>query len=53
MTPRPYGGWGRRRQTLGFGLGEVAALVTPVVWLAVDHAAQRIVGPGWTSGPAE
>ncbi|MET9243358.1 hypothetical protein [Nonomuraea sp. NPDC003709] len=41
---RRLGGRGRRRETPGFGLGEVAALVTPVVWLAVDHAAQRIVG---------
>ncbi|MFI9838904.1 hypothetical protein ACIHFD_17855 [Nonomuraea sp. NPDC051941] len=43
MTAR-LGGRGRRRETLGFGLGEVAALVTPVVWPAVDHAVQRIVG---------
>ncbi|MER6347700.1 hypothetical protein ACWC10_17015 [Streptomyces sp. NPDC001595] len=41
---RRLGGGDRRRETLGFGLGEVAALVTPVVWLAVDQAAQRIVG---------
>ncbi|MEV0411465.1 hypothetical protein AB0I68_11845 [Streptomyces sp. NPDC050448] len=41
---RRLGGRGRRRETLGFGLGEVAALVTPVVWLAVDQAAQRIAG---------
>lgn len=41
---RRLGGRGRRRETLGFGLGEVAALVTPVVWLVVDHTAQRIVG---------
>jgi hypothetical protein len=34
----------RRREPLGFGLGEVAALVTPVVWLAVDQATQQIVG---------
>ncbi|AOS64559.1 hypothetical protein [Actinoalloteichus hymeniacidonis] len=31
-----------RREPLGFGLVEVIALVTPVVWLAVDHAAERI-----------
>ncbi|MFD7631042.1 hypothetical protein ACFV7Q_34305 [Streptomyces sp. NPDC059851] len=41
---RRLGGRGRRRETLGFGLGEAAALVTPVVWLAVNHAAQRMVG---------
>ncbi|MFJ4823062.1 hypothetical protein ACIP5L_07240 [Streptomyces bacillaris] len=34
----------RRRESLGFGLGEVAALITPVVWLAVDQAAQQIMG---------
>lgn len=34
----------RRREPLGFGLGEAAALVTPVVWLAVDQATQQIVG---------
>ncbi|MDG9681223.1 hypothetical protein QC334_00480 [Streptomyces sp. DH18] len=34
----------RRREPLGFGLGEVAALVTPVVWLALDQAVQRILG---------
>ncbi|MFF7725358.1 hypothetical protein [Streptomyces sp. NPDC008001] len=33
-----------RREPLGFGLGEVAALVTPVVWLALDEAARRIGG---------
>lgn len=38
------GGGVRRREPLGFGLGEVAALVTPVVWLAVDQATQKIVG---------
>lgn len=26
--------------------------MTPAVWPAVDHAAQRIIRPGWTSGPA-
>lgn len=41
---RRLGDRGRRRETLGFGLGEIAALVTPVVWLAVNQAAQRIVG---------
>ncbi|MFI5664397.1 hypothetical protein [Streptomyces sp. NPDC051684] len=33
-----------RREPLGFGLGEVVALVTPVVWLAVNQTAQRVVG---------
>ncbi|MEV5145156.1 hypothetical protein AB0L14_12080 [Streptomyces sp. NPDC052727] len=47
---RRLGGRGRRRDTLGFGLGEVAALVTPVVWLALDQAAQRIVGTAVDSG---
>ncbi|MFH8574311.1 hypothetical protein [Streptomyces sp. NPDC017993] len=36
-------GRGRRRKPLGFGLDD-AALVTPVVWLTVHQAAQRIVG---------
>ncbi|MFH9352849.1 hypothetical protein [Kitasatospora sp. NPDC017646] len=33
-----------RSEPLGFGLGEVAALVTPVVWLALDQVGQRIAG---------
>ncbi len=41
---RRLGGRSRRREPLGFGLGEVAALVTPVVWLALDQAAQKIAG---------
>ncbi|MEW2411319.1 hypothetical protein [Streptomyces griseoviridis] len=41
---RRLSGRGRRREPLGFGLGEVAALVTPVVWLAVNQTAQRVVG---------
>ncbi|MEU0822438.1 hypothetical protein [Streptomyces mirabilis] len=41
---RRLGGRGRRSQTLGFGLGEIATLVTPVLWLALDQATQRIVG---------
>ncbi|MFH9763623.1 hypothetical protein ACH4MJ_26870 [Streptomyces anulatus] len=41
---RRLGGGDRRREPLGFGLGEVAALVTPVVWLALDQAVQRILG---------
>ncbi|MFF1497376.1 hypothetical protein [Streptomyces sp. NPDC058304] len=43
---RRLSGRGRRRETLGFGLGEVAALVTPVVWLVVDQTAQRVVSAG-------
>lgn len=31
----------RRREPLGFGYAEVAALVTPVVWLVLDQAARR------------
>jgi hypothetical protein len=34
----------RRRKALGFGLDEVAALATPVAWLALDQVAQRIAG---------
>lgn len=34
----------RRREPLGFGLAEVASLVTPVVWLALDQAAHRAAG---------
>lgn len=41
---RRLSGRGRRHEPLGFGLGEVAALVTPVVWLAVNQTAQRVVG---------
>ncbi|MER0484605.1 hypothetical protein ABR737_40840 [Streptomyces sp. Edi2] len=37
------GGRGGRRELLGFGLDD-AALVTPVVWLTVHQAVQRIVG---------
>ncbi|GAB1331580.1 hypothetical protein ACE1SV_59190 [Streptomyces sennicomposti] len=32
---------GGRHKPLGFGFGEVAALVTPVVWLVLDGVAQR------------
>lgn len=32
----------QRPDSLGFGLGEVAVMVTPVVWLAVNEAARRI-----------
>ncbi|MFE4020197.1 hypothetical protein ACFXPZ_22770 [Streptomyces sp. NPDC059101] len=33
---------GRREDPLGFGLGEVAALVAPVVWVALDGAVRRL-----------
>lgn len=33
-----------RRERLGFGLGEVAGMLTPVVWLAVDESARRLAG---------
>ncbi|MFI7692693.1 hypothetical protein ACIBQ6_26725 [Nonomuraea sp. NPDC049655] len=39
---RRLGRRGARREPLGFGLGEIAALVTPVVWLMVDEAARRV-----------
>jgi hypothetical protein len=34
----------RRREPLGFGLGEIVALVTPVVWVVLNEAAQRAAG---------
>ncbi|MFE1193760.1 hypothetical protein ACFW6E_13325 [Streptomyces olivaceoviridis] len=49
---RRLGGRSRRSDTLGFGLGEVATLVTPVVWLALHQAAQQIVGTAVDSGVA-
>lgn len=33
---------GRRREPLGFGAGEVAALVTGVVWLALDETVRQL-----------
>jgi hypothetical protein len=41
---RRLGRQGGRREPLGFGLGEVATLVTPVVWLMIDEAARRVGG---------
>ncbi|MGK4578980.1 hypothetical protein [Kitasatospora sp. HPMI-4] len=41
-----------RQDPLGFGLGEVAALVTPVVWLAVNEAARQLGGEA-ASGAAK
>lgn len=37
-------GRGRAREPLGFGVQEVTALVTPVVWLALDEAARKVAG---------
>jgi hypothetical protein len=34
----------RRREPLGFGLGEVVTLVTPVLWIALDEAVRRGAG---------
>ncbi|MEU9304793.1 hypothetical protein [Streptomyces sp. NPDC048269] len=42
VVRRPSGR-GRRREPLGFGAGEVAVLVTPVVWLVLDQVGQRMV----------
>lgn len=39
---RRLSGRGRRREPLGFGFGEIAVLVTPVVWLVLDEVAQRM-----------
>ncbi|MFH9659657.1 hypothetical protein ACH4NF_17990 [Streptomyces sp. NPDC017248] len=47
---RRLGSRRRRSDTLGFGFGEVAALVTPVVWLALNQAAQQLVGTAVDSG---
>jgi hypothetical protein len=33
----------RPREPLGFGLDEIAVLVTPVVWIVVEEAVRRIV----------
>ncbi|MGW0732339.1 hypothetical protein [Streptomyces sp. NPDC002851] len=33
---------GGRREPLGFGLGEIAVMAAPVVWLVVDQAARQI-----------
>ncbi|MFE3139083.1 hypothetical protein [Streptomyces scopuliridis] len=39
---RRLSGRGGRREPLGFGIGEIAVLVTPVVWLVLDGVAQRL-----------
>ncbi|MFG1953474.1 hypothetical protein [Micromonospora sp. NPDC048830] len=36
------------RDMLGFGLGEAAVLVTPLVWIAVDEVVRAAVGAGIT-----
>ncbi|ALG10524.1 hypothetical protein [Kibdelosporangium phytohabitans] len=41
---RRLGTPGERREPLGFGLGEVVVLVTPVVWLVLDQTAKQIAG---------
>ncbi|MFJ6016416.1 hypothetical protein [Streptomyces sp. NPDC092952] len=44
---------GGRREPLGFGLGEIAVIATPVVWLVVDQTAQQlgsVVAGGVTAG---
>ena len=33
----------QRREPLGFGLGEIAVLVTPVVWIVVEEAVRKLV----------
>jgi hypothetical protein len=33
---------GTRREPLGFGLGDVVVVITPVVWAAVEHVAGRL-----------
>lgn len=43
----------RREPSLGYGLAEVATLVTPVVWLSLSEAARRIgasAGDGAAAG---
>ncbi|GAA4661186.1 MULTISPECIES: hypothetical protein [Amycolatopsis] len=34
----------RLREPLGFGLGEIATLVTPALWLVLDEAGRRFAG---------
>ncbi|MFC5720965.1 hypothetical protein ACFP1Z_12385 [Streptomyces gamaensis] len=41
---RRLGRTGGRREPLGFGLGEVATMVAPVVWLVLDEAARKLAG---------
>ncbi|WP_063762956.1 hypothetical protein [Streptomyces rimosus] len=49
---RTLTGRGRKREPLGFGYAELAALVTPVVWLVLDQAARRTVDAAMESATA-
>lgn len=42
VVVRRLGGRARSREPLGFGLGEIAVLVTPVVWLVLDQVAKQV-----------
>lgn len=42
----------RPREPLGFGFGEIAELVTPVVWIAVDETVRRAVDGTTVGMPA-
>ncbi|MEX2983331.1 hypothetical protein [Streptomyces sp. C36] len=46
---RRLGRRGGRREPLGFGLGEIAAMAAPVVWLVVDETARQIAAAVATS----
>ncbi|MFJ9033174.1 hypothetical protein ACIRQP_32590 [Streptomyces sp. NPDC102274] len=46
-------GRGQRREPLGFGMGEIAVLITPVVWLTLDQAARRIADAALDSASRE
>ncbi|MCO5974298.1 hypothetical protein [Actinoallomurus soli] len=35
---------GRRREPLGFGLGELVVTVTPVLWIVLDELIRKITG---------
>ncbi len=35
---------GNRRDPLGFGLGEIVVMVTPVVWLVMEQIAEKAAG---------
>ncbi|WP_217144741.1 hypothetical protein [Streptomyces sp. AC627_RSS907] len=39
---RRLSGRGQRSEPLGFGVGDIAVLITPVVWLALDQTARRL-----------
>ncbi|MCX4472707.1 hypothetical protein OOK41_20750 [Micromonospora sp. NBC_01655] len=44
VVVRRLGRRSRRREPLGFGLGEIVPLVTAVVWLVLDQVAQQAAG---------